>query len=533
MYSVMLIDDEPLILSGIKSLLNWEDFDCQIVATARNGNEALKKIQQLHPQIVFCDINMPTISGIDLLETVSAEMPSVVFIMLTNLQDFDLVQSAIHYRALDYIVKTQLDSDTLLSCLQKAKKECANRKKLENAETIMFQNQILLDDFLKDIFSRPYTAPQENTSLKQFDNICFNSYCTARLLLTHSLSEETNYDDIFTWEKELIQAIAEKHFTAFHLITAEYASQGFTLICEELPKDIRDRHELFRQFYQTLCRSSQKITNISVSLLVTECFHGIENIWQCRKRTDQLLDIYYNMEQPLLLAESLPPVEFQPLKLIGISVHLKDAIHEKNTARYTSLIDRVIRRIQDVFHQRVQAIWLCNEIYTVSCDALMNTAANSLLDSEIFQTESALNHINEFHTRSQLTKWLAQFGNTVCALLNCLSQNRNQFIDLTKKYVEEHLEEHISLSDAADYVNLSPAYLSSLFRKSCNESFVNYVNRRKIDYACHLIQENKYLIYEIAYRLGFNNAYYFTKIFKRYMGITPVEYQNNLSGQNS
>ena len=90
------------------------------------------------------------------------------------------------------------------------------------------------------------------------------------------------------------------------------------------------------------------------------------------------------------------------------------------------------------------------------------------------------------------------------------------------------MEERISLSDAADYVNISPAYLSSIFKKRYGESFIDYVNKCKMEYACRLIREQKYLIYEISYRLGFNNAYYFTKTFKRYTGMTPMEYQNAL-----
>ena len=130
MYSILLVDDEPLILSGIRSLLNWESLDFHILGTARNGLEALETIRSLQPNIVLCDINMPVMNGIELLQLVSEELPSIVFVMLTNLQDFALAKSAIHYRAVDYLVKSQLEPAVLEACLENAKKEWNSRNLL-------------------------------------------------------------------------------------------------------------------------------------------------------------------------------------------------------------------------------------------------------------------------------------------------------------------------------------------------------------------------------------------------------------------
>ena len=84
------------------------------------------------------------------------------------------------------------------------------------------------------------------------------------------------------------------------------------------------------------------------------------------------------------------------------------------------------------------------------------------------------------------------------------------------------------LQDAADYVCISPGYLSALFKKQYNQNFVDYINEVKTNRACELIREGKYRIYEISYMLGFENAYYFTRVSKRHTGMTPTEYQKQL-----
>lgn len=75
MYNVLIVDDEPIILSGIKFLIDWEKNDCTIMDTARNGREALDKIRSCTPDIVLCDIGMPVMDGMELLKTVNQEFP--------------------------------------------------------------------------------------------------------------------------------------------------------------------------------------------------------------------------------------------------------------------------------------------------------------------------------------------------------------------------------------------------------------------------------------------------------------------------
>ena len=108
MTRVFLADDEQLALSGVKYMLDRKSMDCEIVGTADNGQAALDGIRALRPDIVVCDIEMPVYTGVQLLEIFSESAPDIVFIMLTNYQDFELLQSALHFNASDYLLKSGL-----------------------------------------------------------------------------------------------------------------------------------------------------------------------------------------------------------------------------------------------------------------------------------------------------------------------------------------------------------------------------------------------------------------------------------------
>lgn len=100
-----------------------------------------------------------------------------------------------------------------------------------------------------------------------------------------------------------------------------------------------------------------------------------------------------------------------------------------------------------------------------------------------------------------------------------------EIIARVRQYIVDNLERHIMLQDLANHVAISPGYLSTIFKKEFNQNLMDYINMIKTERACALLRQGKYRIYEISYMLGFENAYYFTRVFRRHTGLSPSEYQ--------
>ena len=124
MYRIIIIDDEPLILAGIASLILWENYECTIVGKATNGPSAYDMIMELHPDIVITDIRMPVLSGLELVEKCKENGCNFAFIVLTNLEEFHLVKKALSLGASDYLVKIDLSEEALVNALERAKEAC-------------------------------------------------------------------------------------------------------------------------------------------------------------------------------------------------------------------------------------------------------------------------------------------------------------------------------------------------------------------------------------------------------------------------
>lgn len=111
------------------------------------------------------------------------------------------------------------------------------------------------------------------------------------------------------------------------------------------------------------------------------------------------------------------------------------------------------------------------------------------------------------------------------SIANEPAEVKNRLVELAKEYVEEHYYENLMLSDAAQRVGVSAGYLSTLFQKQLSKGFVDYLNEVRIEHACAYLQQNYLKTYEIAYKIGFRDEKYFSKVFKKVKGMSPSEYR--------
>lgn len=101
----------------------------------------------------------------------------------------------------------------------------------------------------------------------------------------------------------------------------------------------------------------------------------------------------------------------------------------------------------------------------------------------------------------------------------------NQLVERAVEYIKEHYMENITLNEVAEKVGISSGYLSTLFNQNLQCGFIDYLNGVRIERACCYLEQNYFKTYEIAYRVGFRDEKYFSKVFKKLKGMTPKEYR--------
>ena len=125
MYKVMLVDDEPIIVEGLSRSIEWEKWNCEIVATAYDGVEGKKLIEEKRPDMVFMDICMPEMDGLSMIAAIHSEFPDLQVCVLTGYRDFEYAQEAIRLGVTRFLLKPS-NMDELEEAIEKM---CQNLKK--------------------------------------------------------------------------------------------------------------------------------------------------------------------------------------------------------------------------------------------------------------------------------------------------------------------------------------------------------------------------------------------------------------------
>lgn len=175
---VILVDDEPLVLIGMQSMLNWTEIGVELAGTARNGADAWKLIQEHRPDLVICDIMMPVMNGLDLLEKCRKELGSLpLFIMLTGYEEFDYVKRCLKLGATEYLVKVEFTGEDLKTAILKAKEQLQKEQRLRKPETAAPSSGLAQyrDRLLIRLYNGRYESLQELQVDSDFYNLTFDA----------------------------------------------------------------------------------------------------------------------------------------------------------------------------------------------------------------------------------------------------------------------------------------------------------------------------------------------------------------------
>lgn len=413
MYKLLIVDDEPLVQVGIKSMINWSELDIEVIGTAVNGKVALSMMQELSPDIIITDIKMPVMDGLELIKNARREFGSDYpdFIILTSYEDFHLVKEAIKYQVTDYLIKVELDSSTLTQAVERS----LERVKKYRPETSSSKADDTLIESLNDKFF---------------------------IRLLNNLFEQ---EDQF--ESQAKDLALNFNYGSFVCSYGCLDDKG----CQELP--LEKKLALFQNSVQMIRELANKYLNSYVIGLDARHFAIIFCI-------DEKNDI-----------------------------SLGDGSH--------------FEKIMDSINEALLKYMNISFVYGVGRP--VNQATN------IYESCKMARNILKGKSQGEDSD----------------GQEANHIVRNVKKYIREHVCEKLTLNDVAYQFNISPNYLSQLFSKYNDYGFTEYVSICKVKESKKLLKQGNLKVYEIADMMGFESSFYFSKVFKKYEGISPTDYLNS------
>ena len=206
MFKVLIIDDEPIIRKGLRNIINWKNYGCEVCGEAADGIEGVGMIGRLLPDIIITDIRMPEADGLTMLRDIKDKVPDSKIIILTGYRDFDYVHEALKIGAFEFLLKPS-KIEELTSVISRAVKELKFKK--ERAEefeklNLMFRQNIsvLREKLLYDVIYEINTNEEDILQKLELFNVKTKNF---RMLVVQNDAEDAEGKDISQYDRHLYQ----------------------------------------------------------------------------------------------------------------------------------------------------------------------------------------------------------------------------------------------------------------------------------------------------------------------------------------
>lgn len=488
----LIVEDELLARAGLRSLIEWEKMGITLLEDAKDGREALSRIEQQQPGVLLLDLNIPEISGLELLKIIRDRRLPVKTIVISCYDDFETVKEAMKLGAVDYIRKFGLSKEELTAALAGLIHRPAESEPTDLKSAAQVRNEIRRK--LEDI-------PAEYQS-----GCCLSFYTRCQYS-----GELTDLKIAETIVNQYYQKLGKNVLSLFY--------EGKQLMLLKEHAEEQEIQRLLRQvtpFVSGECYIG--VTNYRGAGQEPKFLIRVANTLETFAFYDPQLKLFY-FDQPLEIQKQYPfdatarmealeagIARISEQEILAMLEALFDEI-DRNRYISVSMVKRLMIEILSRFSQKAEKLGgTIEEIETAG-------------SYKHYQKVVGLNSLQDCR------RWWREFVPHFAARFFILQKSsESDIMERTLHYIETNIGKSIQLSDVAKHIGVSEPYLSSFFKKSMNENFIPYVNRCKVERAKKLLAEGM-MVHQVSDLLGYENSTYFSKVFKRLEGITPELYR--------
>ncbi len=529
MYRLLIADDEQIVLDSIRFIVERNFADVAVAGTARSGREAIEKAENLKPDIIFMDIMMPGINGIEAIKEIRSRMGNVLIVILSAYDQFDFAKEAVKLDVMEYLLKP-VNQGKIVETIKKSI-EVINRDRKK------WKRELELKEKLESILP-----------------VVENGFICSMLFFDDNSSEFGIYKDIFELDEESGYVVAVKfsetkngygivgrtglkdRTTALY----RYLRESFKRKCKCLIGPLMlDRFFVYIPAHPKADEYIMKLEAIGIAEYVYNSLAerggldigiGIGRVYRTRE------NIARSYEESLRAVKSLSGsglVHIMDVQTGG------DPISEYPMEKEKLLLEKAASGETEVCLQIFNQIydWLLNE-YPSSLRSIKKKllelmvlihrmGSNYKISNEEYSgLDDYVDDLLGIEDPVELKVWCRERIEQVSQAIGDMMEKRlNSLILKAVNYIKENYRNEIALEDISREVNISPHYFSKLFKEQVGENFIDYITSLRIQKAKELLVENRLSIKEICFDTGYADPNYFSRLFKRVVGVTPTEYK--------
>lgn len=518
MRKVLICDDEFLVRAGLETIIPWSENGMDVVGLAKNGKEAVELYDKHLPDVVITDIKMPIIDGLELLKILKGKRKDLITIILSHYDDFSYVKEALNNGATDYILKSQLSPASLIEVLQKYLSEL--QPIVPDSQPGAADDAHLLQKALCYICQGGRWQGADDqpgmliTMLKQ--QLIERQYLFLVMTILFSDRQAEKTDTILRSLESVLRNKLPKYALRIYFPAS---NTGCILLDADLQSGPLGPLSVAKSIQATLLQFLNLAVRIGVSDISFEPTDIQERFDEAVRRNQ-----YAFFEQKSIAVDdhSKPPTP-EPTQLPGYNA-LRTLLENADETAMRAALSSHYNQLY--LHGDLQ---LVQRFYGDLCAAMKYLTVKRRKNAKAQARDVVTMDMRPFESFASFDE-LKQYVEQCCALFlrdrdEQLPRTLSPITRSCLQFIHDNYYRNISLADAADYTETSKSYLSTLFKQEKGTRFSVYLNGYRLEKAKELLVSSNYLIYEVAEMVGFDNPYYFSKLFKETFGVSCKEYR--------
>ena len=531
MYKIIIADDEDNVREGIRDSLKWSELGFELVGDFANGREVLQSFEQLQPDVVLTDINMPLMDGLDVTRYLYEHYPQTKIIILTGYDEFEYAQQALKLKVHDYILKPNT-SDELSQILAKVKADLDDEHlKVEDLSKLKQQLRESLPLVRERFLNQLVIGELRGSKLE--DKL---SYLDIDLSGSHYVVAVIDVDDHGELQRFYPESESELLYFAVCNISGEiiarekkgivFQNNNETTIVILFGEEIEALRDKAMLIFEEINQSVREYLKFTVSIGIGDICSSLHKIHHSHKKASSALDYRFFLGKDRII--HIGDMEEQDKMSIPYDKRwerkLMTSLKSGTQLEISSIVEKIIENLKESY--------LPMDRCYIHIQQIIVSILDMMEELEIHETpydsaSSPLTEIYVLKTLDELEDWLKRYCLQTTSLI---LETRNNACKMQALRAEAYIKENyadtdMSMDRVCKYLVLSISYFSLIFKNHTGETFISYLTRIRVEKAKELLKCTDLKTYEIADRIGYADPHYFNLIFKKATGMTPTMYR--------
>lgn len=508
--SVMIVDDEKLVLEDLKTLVDWEALGFEIVATAFNGKQALEKFKTFLPQVVFTDVRMPFMDGLELIRKLRETAPEVCIFLLTAYEDFTYARTAIKYGVKDYVIKSTLDEVTFAQILEKLFEDISRQNKLRD----MLKTKQLLE----------YLELPDGEEGADYLEMYRKAY--VYLIIEQDLpvvfTDDTVPEEMICSGKKTASVAATDYLEEYEIAAVSDLPGGRTLVILDIPEVSQKKiTETVQAYAREIRQRLRAVLGYSFTVYVVDHKQTIAELKRLYRGAKECFRRKYLLGSggiyPLVSLPRVRGEQKNPAVDTGLVQNLADS---KDMAGIKVYLGEIYKEVEDSLNY--------HGLKQISRELFMLLKKNyAHLPKQMGPDFSTASNFSDWLDSRHIREWfLRQLEILISGKEKMHLEEYSRPVVLAMEYIFKHYQENtLSINEIADSVHLSIGHLCGIFKKETKKTVNSYITEVRMEEAKKLLEEGELKIYEVSLAVGYQSSQYFSQIFYKMTGTYPTNWQ--------